>query len=84
MKRKERPVRGEVLFAGMVSATVPYEAQFRFAVYSQEGGGCRVVYERQRVYSAFPTTRDSCEAALEAFTSVTQSLDAARDECGEH
>jgi hypothetical protein len=84
MRHKDKPVRGEILFSGRVSAEIPYEASFRFTVYAQDGGECRVVYERERVFSAFRTTKDTCDQSLSAFSIITQSLDAAQDECEEH
>jgi hypothetical protein len=79
MKHKEHPVRGEILFSGIVAAEVPHEASFRFTVYGQGDLGCRVIYERGNVFAAFPMRKQNCDLMLDAFHLITQSLGDARD-----
>jgi hypothetical protein len=65
-------ITGEVLFSGIVAAEIPEEVSFRFAVYDQDGE-CRVVYERERVYSTFTLPMPQIEAVLAAVSAIIPS-----------
>lgn len=87
MKRKgHRPVRGEVLFKGIAAVEIPYEGSITFAIYSEDGAGCRLVYEREHVYAQFPLSTSVCEGILDAYRSISpppqgEELDDQQDDC---
>jgi hypothetical protein len=68
---EKRPIRGEVLLKGILALEVPEEMSCSFVVYAMEGGVCRAVYERDRVFSSFTLPSPTMEAVMAAIIAIT-------------
>lgn len=71
MKRKESPIRGEVLFRAVVAAERPHEASFVLTIFSRGADSCLVVMARERVHSQFTTPRPNCDRFIEAVGNIS-------------